>query len=50
MIGRNSSTITNSWYDNQENTSVFMADKATYGKTKAQIVAALSPLEAWTAG
>ena len=31
-------TITNSYYDNEANTNSLMADSATYGKTKAQII------------
>lgn len=46
----NINDISNSWYDNEANTDTSMNDSSTYGKTKAQIVEALSPLEAWTAG
>lgn len=42
LVASNSGTVTNSWYDNQVNADTTMADKDTYGKTKAQIVAALS--------
>ncbi|RXI35857.1 hypothetical protein CP986_04310, partial [Arcobacter aquimarinus] len=49
LVGKNDGTITNSYYDNETNTQT-MADSATYGKTKAEIVSALSSLEAWTAG
>ncbi|PKI79784.1 hypothetical protein CP960_12710, partial [Malaciobacter halophilus] len=50
LVGNNSGTVTNSWYDNEVNTDTSMSDKDTYGKTKAEIVTALSSLDAWTAG
>ncbi|PPK57796.1 filamentous hemagglutinin family protein [Malaciobacter marinus] len=51
LVGDNShATITNSWYDNEANTDTSMNDSSTYGKTKAEILTALSSLDAWTAG
>ncbi|PKN15327.1 MAG: hypothetical protein CVU67_01355, partial [Deltaproteobacteria bacterium HGW-Deltaproteobacteria-24] len=41
---------TNSWYDNEANTDISMADKDDYGKTKEEIITALSSLDEWTAG
>jgi len=49
LAGKNIGTITNSWYDNETNTQT-MADSTTYGKTKAEILTALSSQDAWTAG
>ncbi|WP_121628905.1 YDG domain-containing protein, partial [Poseidonibacter antarcticus] len=43
LIGYNSSTIKNSFYDKEKNTAT-MSDSETYGKTKAQIITALEDL------
>jgi len=49
LVGKNDGNINTSYYDKNRNTAN-MADSATYGKTKAEIVTALSSLDAWTAG
>uniref|UniRef100_UPI00125FF82D beta strand repeat-containing protein n=1 Tax=Aliarcobacter butzleri TaxID=28197 RepID=UPI00125FF82D len=51
LIGlNNNGTIENSFYDKETNTSNDMRDRATYGKTKAEILSAFSGKNGWGSG
>ncbi|MGJ0301679.1 GLUG motif-containing protein, partial [Aliarcobacter cryaerophilus] len=51
LIGDNfAGQISNSYYDNQANTSNDMKDKNSYGKSKAEILAAFKNKTGWSSG